>query len=99
MGAKKTTNLEPYSLIIKDQYYINLEQIVDYIAFVQKQPLNAIKVSDCISKTMSKIIENPLIYAECENIPTKAKIYREARYKSWLIIFKVKNLKLQFLLF
>lgn len=40
---------------------------------------------------MSKIIDNPLIYSVCENLPTKAKIYREATYKTWLIIFKVKN--------
>jgi hypothetical protein len=31
------------------------------------------------------------VYAQCENIPTKTKIYREAGYKSWLIIFKVKS--------
>jgi hypothetical protein len=46
-----------------------------YIAFKQKQPLNAVKVGDGISETMSKIIDNPLIYAQCENIPTKTKIY------------------------
>ncbi|TDW50088.1 hypothetical protein EV144_102522 [Flavobacterium sp. 270] len=40
---------------------------------------------------MSKIIENPLIYSECENLPTKSKIYREATYKTWLIVFKIKN--------
>ena len=91
MGNKKTTDIEAYSLIIKDRYYDNLEQIVDYIAFVQKQPLNALKVSDGISNAMSKIIDNPLIYTECENIPTKTKIFREAGYKSWLIVFKVKN--------
>lgn len=90
MGKEKTTDIKSYSLIIKDRYYDNLEQIVDYITFVQKQPLNAIKVSDGITQAMSKIIENPLIYAECENIPTKTKIYREAGYKTWLIVFKVK---------
>ena len=97
MGKEKTTDIEAYSLIIKDRYYDNLEQIVDYIAFVQKQPLNALKVSDGISNAMSKIIDNPLIYAECENIPTKTKIYREAGYKSWLIVFKVKASKVTIL--
>ncbi|OIV42553.1 hypothetical protein BKM63_06655 [Flavobacterium johnsoniae] len=38
---------------------------------------------------MNKIIQNPLIYSQCENLPTK--IYRETTYKTWLIIFKVKN--------
>lgn len=40
---------------------------------------------------MNKIILNPTIYAECVNIPTKSKIYREAGYKSWLIVFKLKG--------
>jgi plasmid stabilization system protein ParE len=91
MGTEKTTDTKTYSLTIKASYYQNIEQIVDYIAFVQKQPLNALKVGDGIDETMSKIIENPLIYAECENIPTKTKIYREAVYKTWLIVFKVKT--------
>lgn len=91
MGKEKTTTSKPYSLVIKVNYYLNLEQIVNYIAFEQKQPLNAIKVGEGINKAMNKIIENPLIYAECENIPTKTKIYREAGHKTWLIIFKVKS--------
>ena len=91
MGTEKTTVAKPYSLIIKVNYYLNLEQIVNYIAFEKKQPLNAIRVGEGINKTMIKIVDNPLIYAECENIPTKTKIYREAGYKTWLIIFKVKS--------
>jgi plasmid stabilization system protein ParE len=94
MGTEKTTNTETYSLTIKANYFQNIEQIVDYIAFEQKQPLNAIKVGEGIHQTMLKIRNNPLIYAECENIPTKTKIYREARYKTWLIIFKVKSTEL-----
>ena len=91
MGTEKTTTAKPYTLTIKANYYLNLEQIVNYIAFEKKQPLNAIKVGEGINKIMIKIIDNPLIYAECENIPTKTKIYREAGYKTWLIIFKVKS--------
>lgn len=91
MGKEKTTVTKPYSLTIKVNYYLNLEQIVNYIAFEKKQPLNAIKVGEGINKTMTKIVDNPLIYAECENIPTKTKIYREAGFKTWLIIFKVKS--------
>jgi plasmid stabilization system protein ParE len=93
MGQEKRADIKAYTLIVKDKYYDNLEQIVDYITFEQKQPLNAVKVGDGINKTMSKIIVNPLIYSESENIPTKTKIYREARYKTWLIIFKVKALQ------
>lgn len=91
MGTEKATTPKSYSLVIKANYYLNLEQIVNYIAFEKKQPLNAIKAAESINKTMIKIVDNPLIYAECENIPTKTKIYREAGYKTWLIIFKVKS--------
>jgi plasmid stabilization system protein ParE len=92
MGSEKERDFKiNYTLIIKDKFYKNLEQIVDYIAIEKQQPLNAVKVGEGIIKTMYKIIDNPLIYAECENIPTKSKTYREARYKFWLIIFKIKN--------
>ena len=91
MGKEKIGDSSSYALIISQRYYDDLEQIVDYIEFVKLQPINAIKVGDGIQKTMNKIILNPTIYAECENIPTKSKIYREAGYKCWLIVFKLKG--------
>lgn len=91
MGKQKTGITETYSLTIKATYFQNIEQIVIFIAFKKKQPLNAIKVGEGIHETMLKIKNNTLIYSVCENLPTKTKIYREARYKTWLIIFKVKN--------
>ena len=99
MGRKKDENPKQYTLVVSENYYLNLEEIVDYIAFEKHQPLNAIRIGNGINKTMNKIIHNPLIYSECENIPTKTKIYREATYKTWLIIFKVRKTKLQFLVF
>jgi hypothetical protein len=53
--------------------------------------MNAVKVARGINATMNKIILNPTIYAECENIPNKSKIYREALYKTWQIVFKLKG--------
>ncbi|WP_310379419.1 type II toxin-antitoxin system RelE/ParE family toxin [Flavobacterium sp.] len=91
MGEKKTRDFESYSLIVSNNYYSNLQEIIDYIQFVKLQPLNAVKVGDGIQDTMNKIILNPTIYAECENIPTKSKIYREAVYKTWQIVFKLKD--------
>lgn len=91
MGIRNSENQETYSLIVNDKYFTDLRKILDYIAIKQKQPLNAIKVSIGINVAMNKIILNPTIYAECENIPTKSKIYREAGYKSWLIVFKLKG--------
>lgn len=91
MGRKEAKDSKQYTLSITNNYFHNLQEIIDYIAFEKHQPLNAVKIGDGINKTMTKIIENPLIYSECENLPTKSKIYREANYKTWLIVFKVKN--------
>lgn len=91
MGTKETRNFEQYSLIVSDKYYSNLQEIVDYIRFVKHQPINSVKIGDGIQKSMNKIILNPTIYAECENIPSQSKIYREAVYKTWQIIFKLKG--------
>lgn len=90
MGIRNSENQETYSLIVNEKYFTDLRKILDYIAIKQKQPLNAIKVSIGINSAMNKIILNPTIYAECENIQTKSKIYREAVYKTWQIIFKLK---------
>ncbi|MEC5166177.1 hypothetical protein RCH18_001912 [Flavobacterium sp. PL11] len=38
MGKEKTTVTKSYSLVIKANYYLNLEQIVNHIAFEKKQP-------------------------------------------------------------
>lgn len=91
MGRENAENTKQYTIDISENYFQTLEEIVDYIAFEKKQPLNAIKIGNGINKAMNKIIQNPLIYSQCENLPTKTKIYREAAYKTWLIIFKVKN--------
>jgi plasmid stabilization system protein ParE len=91
MGIRNSENQETYSLIVNEKYFTDLRKILDFIAIKQKQPLNAIKVSIGINATMNKIILNPTIYAECENIPTKSKIYREAVYKTWQIVFKLKG--------
>ncbi len=91
MEKERNGDFKSYSLIISDKYYSDLDQIADYIEFTKFQPLNAVKVTRGINATMNKIILNPTIYSECENIPTKSKIYREAGYKSWLIVLKIKG--------
>ncbi len=62
---------------------------MDYIALVNEQPTNALKIAEGINRTLYKIVSNPLMYAQCENLPTKTKLYREALYKTWLIVFKI----------
>ncbi len=64
--------------------------ILRVILPTKHQPLNAIRVGDKIFETIDRIEQNPLAFRECEEIPSKTKIYRKAVCMSWTIIYKIK---------
>ncbi|MGQ1947259.1 type II toxin-antitoxin system RelE/ParE family toxin [Geofilum sp. OHC36d9] len=47
-------------------------------------------VGNKIFEVIDRIEQNPLAFRECEEIPTKTKIYRKAVCMNWLIIYKIK---------
>lgn len=90
MGNAKEKAPKAYSLRISDNALQNIDDLTGYIAYIKHQPLNAIRVGDKIFQTIDRIELNPLAFRECEEIPTKTKVYRKAICMSWLIIYKVK---------
>jgi plasmid stabilization system protein ParE len=90
MGNSKAGASKGRLLRVSENAYHNLEEITSYIAYVQHQPINAIRVGDKLFKTFTRIGKNPFMFSECEEIPTKTKIYRKAVCMSWLIIFRIK---------
>lgn len=56
MGRKEVKDSKQYTLNITNNYFYNLQEIVDYISFEKHQPVNAIKIGNGINKAMSKII-------------------------------------------
>jgi plasmid stabilization system protein ParE len=90
MGNTKEKAPKTYSLRITKSALQNIDDITGYIAYIKHQPLNAIRVGDKIFETIDRIEQNPLTFRECEEIPTKTKIYRNAICMSWLIIYKIK---------
>jgi len=90
MGKTKEKAPKAYSLRITENALQNIDDITGYIAYINHQPLNAIRVGDKIFETIDRIEQNPLVFRECEEIPTKTKIYRKAVCMSWLIIYKIK---------
>ena len=90
MGSTKEKTPKAYSLILTKHTLQNINEITEYIAYIKLQPLNAIRVGDKLLETIERISQNPLIFKECEAIPTKTKIYRKAICMSWYIIFKIK---------
>jgi plasmid stabilization system protein ParE len=90
MGNTKEKAPKTYSLRVSEKALQNIDDITGYIAYIKHQPLNAIRVGDKIFETIDHIEQNPLAFRECEEIPTKTKIYRKAVCMSWLIIYKIK---------
>ncbi len=90
MGNTKEKTPKTYSLRLSENALQNIDDITGYIAFIKHQPLNAISVGDKIFETINRIEQNPLAFRQCEEIPTKTKIYRKAVCLSWKIIYKIK---------
>jgi len=89
MGQKEKSANKTRKVRVLDAAFQDIEDITDFIGIANQQPLNAIKVGERIWQTISKIERNPFAFKECEQIPTKTKIYRRAVCLSWLIIYKI----------
>jgi plasmid stabilization system protein ParE len=90
MGSTEEKATKPYQVRVTDNALQNIDDITGYIAYINHQPLNAIRVGDAIYNTIERIWQNPFAFRECEEMPTKNKIYRKAVCQSWLIIYRIK---------
>ena len=71
MGLQKKATPKNYQVKVSVNALQNIEEITGYIAFVNQQPLNAIKVGDALFEVIDRIAANPLAFRECEELPTK----------------------------
>jgi plasmid stabilization system protein ParE len=62
MGNSEKETTENYTIRISNNAIQNINDITGFIAYIQHQPLNAIKVGDMIFDTIDKIEQNPLIF-------------------------------------
>ena len=76
MGATKEKSPKTYSLRVTDNALQNINDITGYIAYIELQPLNAIRVGDKILKTINHIEKNPFAFRECEE---KIKSFRKIK--------------------
>jgi len=91
MGKSEEEAPKIYSLRITENASRNIDYITGYIAYIRHEPLNAIRIGDEIFRTIDRIKKNPFVFRECEEIPTRHKIYRKAVCLSWLIIYKIES--------
>lgn len=78
MGKSQKTSSEPRQIRISVSALQNINEVTGYIAFVSQSPANAIKVGDALFSTIGWIEKNPLAFKECEELPTRSKMYRRA---------------------
>jgi plasmid stabilization system protein ParE len=90
MDEQKKAIAKTYKVRVTSNALHNIDEITGYIAFINQQPLNAIKVGDAIFETIDRITLNPFSFRECEEIPTSTKIYRRALCYQWSVIYRVK---------
>lgn len=91
MGRKEKAAPKSYQVKISTNALQNIDEITGYIAFINHQPLNAIKIGDALFATIDKIAHNPFAFKECAELLTKTKIYRTAACYSWTIVFKITS--------
>ena len=85
------TEEKTYQVRLTKQAQKSISYVVGYIAYVMREPQNAVRVGDKLFQTIDRIERNPFIFRECEEIPTKNKIYRKAVCMSWLIIYRINQ--------
>ena len=89
MDKKEKAATQTRKVRILNKAFQDIDEIANFIAINNQQPLNAIKVTEAIFETVKKIGQKPFAYKECGQIPTKTKIYRQAKCLSWIIVFKI----------
>ena len=94
MGKSEKEVAKDYSVRVSKNAIQNINDITGFIAYIQHQPLNAIKVGDMIFETIDKIELNPLVFQTCEQLPNKSNNYRRAICSSWTIVFKVTEFQI-----
>jgi plasmid stabilization system protein ParE len=89
MGRQTTGAAATYKVRLSDNAVQNLDEITNYIAQYNQQPLNAIKVGNAIFATIDRIERQPYRFKECSLLPTQSNMYRQALCLSWYIIYKI----------
>jgi plasmid stabilization system protein ParE len=89
MGKTQKATGTAFQVRVSANAQKNLDEITGYIAFIQQQPITAISVGERITATIQRISTYPTAYRECEQLPTKQKMYRRAVCLAWSIIFRI----------
>ncbi len=94
MGNQTQSATETYKVRLSENALKNIDEIAEYIAVINDQPGNAIKVGDSFYESLDRIKKRPFAYKECPLIPTKSKMYRQKACFKWNIVYRVTGLEI-----
>lgn len=85
MGSQKEKTPKSFTVRLTENALQNIDDITGYIAYINHQPLNAIRIGEAIYDTIERISQNPFSFRECEEIPTPGKISEKLFVKAGLL--------------
>ena len=89
MGGREKGTAETRRTRTTKQAFQEIKDIKYFFEVTCRHPSYAIRVTEAIREMIGKIGANPYLFKECDHLPTKSKIYRQANCLSYLIIYKI----------
>ena len=78
-----------YSLIVSEKAHRDVDDIVTYIAQKLKNVQAAAGFLDDVENSYRRIVDNPYMYALCDDIRLSEKGYRKVVIKRYLVLYRV----------
>ena len=78
-----------YSLIVSKEAHRDIDNIITYIAEKLKNVQAAVNFLDDVENSYHRIVDNPYMYALCEDIRLHDKGYRKVVIKHYLVLYRV----------
>ena len=75
MVNEKKPASKAYPVRITTNALRNIDEITGYIAFINHQPVNAVKVGEAIFSVFQRIEQTPFAFKPCGEIATKTKMH------------------------
>jgi len=82
-----------YSLIVSQEAHRDVDDIITYIAEKLKNAQAAVSFLDDVENSYRRIVDNPHMYALCDDIRLHEKGYRKVVIKHYLVLYRVNEVE------
>ena len=86
MGGEKDGN---FQVVLSENAVNEFEEIIEYIAYVNHQPLNAISIGEEFIELIEKIASNPFPYKINPYKSVLNENYKYINFYNWMVFFRI----------